>query len=122
MRILLVEDHASCAEGFLELMETYVPEATVVHCSTLQTAADALTVGWPFDVIVLDLNLPDAKETVAVRLLVRLAPEVPIVVYTAYPQFQEPCLDLGVGAFCVKASIDGHDLADTIRRIARGDA
>lgn len=118
MRILLIEDHQGCAEGFIVLMEAYLPEATVTHCTTLQDAADALEQDAPFDVIVLDLSLPDAKETVGVRLLVRLAPDTPIIVYTAYPQYRDACTQQGVGIYLIKANCDGHELADTVRRIA----
>lgn len=117
LRILLIEDHQACAEGFLLLMEEYIPEATVTHCTTLQDAADAIQEDAPFDVIVLDLSLPDAKETVGVRLLVRVAPAVPIIVYTAYPQYRDACREQGVGIYLIKANIHGADLADTVRRV-----
>lgn len=117
MRILLIEDHQACAEGFQLLMDEYLPEASVTHCTTLQDAADALETDGPYDVIVLDLSLPDAKETVGVRLLVRLAPDTPIIVYTAYPQYRDACAQQGVGVYLIKANIDGPDLADTVRRV-----
>ncbi len=123
MRILLIEDHLPCVEGFLCLMEEYLPEAEVTYCTTLQGAIDALGYEAAFDVIVLDLSLPDATGTEGLerlRELLRETVTTPIVVYTAYPQFQHACLDLGAGAFCVKATINGHDLADTVRRVALG--
>lgn len=119
MQILLIEDHQACAEGFALLMEEYLPEALVTHCTTLQDAADALETDGPYDVIVLDLSLPDAKETVGVRLLVRLAPDTPIIVYTAYPQFEAACAAHGIHTFLVKGTTDGADLADTVRRIVQ---
>lgn len=117
MRILLIEDHQACAEGFQLLMDEYLPEASVTHCPTLQDAADAVAQDGPYDVIVLDLSLPDAKETVGVRLLVHLAPDTPIVVYTAYPQYRDACADHGVDVYLIKANIDGPALADTLRRV-----
>lgn len=98
-------------------MEAYLPEATVTHCTTLQDAADTLAEDGHFDAIVLDLSLPDAKETVSVRLLVRLAPTTPILVYTAYPQYEAACTAHGIHTFLVKGSTDGADLADAVRRI-----
>lgn len=123
MRILLIEDYLPCAEGFLLLMEEYIPEAEVTYCTTLQGALNALGHHDPFDVIVLDLSLPDAKGTeglIQLRALLRETTDTPIVVYTAYPQFEAACLELGAGAFCVKASIDGSELAATIQRIVCG--
>jgi len=120
MRILLIEDHAACAEGFLCLMETYLPEANVVHCTTLADAARSVEFDGPFAVIVLDLSLPDASGTEGLsrlRGLVRETTDTPIIVYTAYPHFEQACLDLGAGAFCVKANINGADLAALIQRI-----
>lgn len=121
MRILLIEDHLPCAEGFLCLMEEYLPQAEVTYCTTLQAAMHAIAHHAEFNVIVLDLSLPDAKGTEGLlRLLdlVRETTETPIVVYTAYSQFEADCLSLGAGAFCVKASIDGADLASLLERIA----
>ena len=121
MRILLIEDYQECAEGFFCLMEAYIPEASIVHCMTLQAAADAIEQDGPFNVIVLDLSLPDAKGTEGLqrlRQLLRETTATPIVVYTAYPQYQQECLDAGAQAFCIKASIDGHDLAVLLERIA----
>lgn len=121
MRILLIEDHLACAEGFQCLMEEYLPAAVVAHTTTLHGALLALEHHAPFDVIVLDLSLPDAKGTeglAMLRELVRDTTETPIIVYTAYPQFEQACLELGAGAFCVKASINGAELAAILERIA----
>jgi len=117
MRILLIEDHAACAEGFRCLMETYLPEAEVSHCTTLHDAIAALQEDAPYDVIVLDLGLPDAKETESVRVLVRLAPDIPIVVYTAHAQYRDACAEYGIGIYLVKADIDGYELASTLQRL-----
>lgn len=127
MRILLIEDHLACAEGFQCLMEAYLPDATVAHTTTLHGALLALEHHGPFDVIVLDLSLPDAKGTEGLcrlQALLRETTTTPIVVYTAYPQYQQACLDEGATAFCVKATIDGPDLAALLERIVyhgRGD-
>ena len=117
MNILLIEDHAACAEGFLCLMEAYLPEATVAHCTTLHDAIAALQEDAPYDVIVLDLGLPDAKETESVRVLVRLAPTIPIIVYTAHAQYRDACAEYGIGIYLVKADIHGDELAAIIQRI-----
>lgn len=121
MRILLVEDDKPCAESFETLMEAYLPDATVAHAMTLHGALLALEHHSPFDVIVLDLSLPDAKGTEGLcrlRALLRETVDTPIVVYTAYPSYEQACLDEGARAFCVKASIDGTDLAALLERIS----
>lgn len=121
MRILLIEDHDACAVGFIVLMEEYIPDATVMHCTTLSDAIAAVITQPHFDVIVLDLSLPDAKETQGVRALMRVMRDkgehIPIVVYTAYEQYRLACMEEGVGVFLVKANIDGRDLAEILRRI-----
>lgn len=120
MHLLLVEDHDAYAESFVMLIDAYAPDATVVHARTLQAGADALELYGPFDVVVVDLSLPDAKETVAVRLLVRMAPDTPIVVLTAYPQFEGACLHLGADAYLLKCQTEGEELVSILARIASG--
>lgn len=123
MKILLIEDHDACAVGFMVLMEEYLPEAEVVCTDTLYQACRWVE-SKEFDVIVLDLSLPDAKETQGVRALMQVMRQqgriVPIVVYTAYEQYRADCMDEGVGVFLVKANIDGEDLAEVLRRVVTG--
>lgn len=57
MRLLLVEDHTVVAES-LQFLLTEIDPA--INCSTTGTIAQALQAEGPFDLILLDLKLPDA--------------------------------------------------------------
>jgi diguanylate cyclase (GGDEF)-like protein len=81
LRVLLVED--SLAEAGLMIEALYAADLSraVTHTETLHAASAMLAVH-PFDVILLDLTLPDSTGLDTVVDLRRLAPETPIVVLT----------------------------------------
>ena len=55
--LLLIEDHKVVAEGLQLLLSTIDPDIT---CTSAGTTAQALQTQGPFDLIFLDLDLPDA--------------------------------------------------------------
>src|SRR5258706_4827343 len=82
IRVLLVEDNPGDVRLFLELLrETGAGHVKVDHVDRLATALERLS-NQAFDVVLLDLSLPDAH---GLDTLVRAhahAPSVPIVVLT----------------------------------------
>src|SRR5258708_9245351 len=82
IRVLLVEDNPGDVRLFLELLrETGAGHVKVEHVDRLSTALERLS-NQSFDVVLLDLSLPDAH---GLDTLVRAhahAPSVPIVVLT----------------------------------------
>src|SRR5437016_4204235 len=82
IRILLVEDNPGDARLFLELVrETGAGRLKLQHVERLDTALEKLS-SEPFDIVLLDLTLPDEQ---GLNTLVRAhahAPKVPIVVLT----------------------------------------
>ncbi len=95
MRVLLVEDHvgqASVAEGFIKID---FPDAEVIHEESLGGALRRLQeIG--FDVILLDLGLPDGEGVEVVVTVFEAGFNVPIVILTA--QGEE-----GLGPLCIQA-------------------
>ena len=79
--LLLVEDDAPLAQGLKETLAT-APRSQfkVTHVSRLADAVTAVH-RTHYDVVLLDLNLPDARGTVAPRTLQK-ASDVPIVILT----------------------------------------
>ena len=79
-RVLLIED----APAHVELVRAHLPDDVfdVVHEATLAGAMKTLA-DRHFDVVLLDLCLPDAGDLAALRLIRSKAPAVPVVVLTA---------------------------------------
>ena len=82
VKILLIEDDPAEARLLQEVLKSFNLQLfSLVHVNRLQTALEKLK-GERFDVILLDLTLPDSQGLSSVETLVRQAPNLPIVVLT----------------------------------------
>jgi DNA-binding NarL/FixJ family response regulator len=82
-KVLLVEDVlviAKITEQMLKKSPTHTYVST--HTTRLADSIAALK-AQDFDVVLLDLNLPDSRDLATLTSIVEVAPEVPIVVLTA---------------------------------------
>jgi len=83
LRALLVEDKSEDAEAFITLLQAIQSFAwEILHVKTLADACKHVSL-YPFDIVFLDLNLPDATGANTVKTLVSAAPTIPIIVLTA---------------------------------------
>ena len=83
IHVLLVEDSVIQAKLLLEVLEAERSQPfNVVHVGSLQDALHSLKEG-VFDVILLDLTLPDSQGMQSLEPLIGQAPKVPIVVLTS---------------------------------------
>jgi len=131
--LLLVEDVPLLAK-ITEQMLKKSPgrKYSSVHKTTLADALAALK-GDEFDLILLDLNLPDSTELATLTKVLETAPEVPVVVLTANNSHENgyQAVKLGAQDFLVKGDfnflnldraiiygIERHRLQRTIRQLA----
>ncbi|MBF2008750.1 ATP-binding protein [Chlorogloeopsis fritschii PCC 9212] len=87
VKILLIEDNLAEARLLQEfLKQAQSKEFTLVHVKRLGEALDILSnctgTYSPFDIILLDLTLPDSQGLISLPILSNLAPNLPIVVLT----------------------------------------
>src|SRR5476651_1913053 len=81
LRILLVEDDPAYAELTRAMLRTM--SVTLDHATSVRAAVNQLTdAEGPYDVVLLDLGLPDAQELEALNSLVGAAPDLPLVILT----------------------------------------
>ena len=81
IELLLIEDHPGDAELFSEYLAGARFRCAITHASSLREAFERMA-AITFDVIVVDLELPDANGIEVLRTLHGRAPDVPIVVLT----------------------------------------
>lgn len=96
MKILLVEDNpgqASVAQSFLQLG---LPDSSTTHVTTLAQGVRAVKDD-SFDVVLLDLGLPDGDGLDVVISMAEAALDVPIVILTAQGDEE------GLGPLCIQA-------------------
>jgi PAS domain S-box-containing protein len=117
IRVLLVEDNPGDARLFTELVrDTGAGQWNLVQVDRLSTALDRLS-HEAFDVVLLDLSLPDAE---GIETLVRAhahSPKTPIVVLTGHDDEALAVRAVRAGAqdYLVKGRMDGDLLVRSIR-------
>jgi two-component system cell cycle sensor histidine kinase/response regulator CckA len=117
IRVLLVEDNLIDARLFTELLRIAgASHLRVVHADRLAAAIDRLSRD-SFDVMLLDLSLPDSE---GLDTLVRAhaqAPKIPIVVLTGYDDEALAVRAVRAGAqdYLVKGHVNGELLVRSIR-------
>jgi glutamate dehydrogenase (NAD(P)+) len=117
LRVLLFEDEA----GQLELLSRLLQEAK--HPAIELTTTDSLGKGCPllvkhrFDVILLDLELPDSSGFETFRRVQAQAPEVPVIVLADREDTRTAtrAVDAGAQNYLVKGELDAQRLARAIR-------
>ncbi len=115
-RVLLVEDSRVYAQLVEDMLEDSRSGFEVAHCRRIAEAADLLA-DEPFHCVLMDLGLPDAEGLTGMRLLLELAPAVPVVVLTGVDD-DEVGLDAvkeGAQDYLVKARSDGPLIGRAIR-------
>ena len=83
MHLLLVEDHTVVAEGLQFLLGEIDSTITVCRCHNLAEAKAAKLTQAPFDMVLLDLGLPDAVGLQGLHEIRALYADVPVVLLSA---------------------------------------
>lgn len=120
MKILLIEDHQVVRFGLRTLLEGIAGGATILEAAAFQRGAALYEEQRDgIDLVVLDLNLPDARGLAGLRRFVRRYPDARVVVLSGSVDeaIASEAISIGALAFLHKASeIEGlrDDLAALI--------
>ena len=114
MRILLVEDDTLNAELFRAVLE---PEGHVVELEVTGPAGRARALAEPFDLIVLDVQLPGLRGDSLCRALRATGLRTPIIAVTA-SAMPDQIAALSEAGFdeCLNKPIEPATLRDVVRR------
>ena len=112
-RVLLVEDDLVDARRVIDLLGKLSAQTDAIHVPTLSAALDALSAR-AFDVILLDLYLPDSAGVDCVASVRATAREIPLVVLTGIDDddLALTCIRAGAQDYLVKDQLD----SDRLRR------
>ena len=117
LHILLIEDNPGDAR-IVELLleESDLPECKIVNCQTLGEGVNAL-MKKDFDVVLLDLSLPDSRGFETLQRLISAKPDVNVVVMTGYTDKALGLNAVKAGAqdFLTKGGFDAEILTKTLR-------
>ena len=116
-RILVVDDHALVRAGFRQLIDRTDDLEVGGEAGTAAGALE-LAMAEEFDVVMLDISLPDASVVETVATLRRRRPELPILIVSmhAEEQYAVNLLRAGASGFFPKAG-EARDLLEAIRTV-----
>ncbi|TVR80515.1 MAG: response regulator [Chitinophagaceae bacterium] len=118
IKILLIEDSREYARLMIELLNESSLSGffEITNCIYLADGIETLKKE-KFDLIVLDLNLPDSVGFDAIRKINELELNLPIIIQTGYEDPEEGIsgFQTGVQDYLVKGEYDGNLLAKSIR-------
>lgn len=120
MKILLVDDHALVRRGVVHVLSEDLPDLTIVEKGTAQDAIDAVqSVHW--DLIILDVNLPDKSGLDALKDIKRICPNLPVLILSLYPEahYARRALKAGASGYLTKDTAP-EEVTNAVKRILKG--
>ena len=113
-RMMIVEDHSAFAQA-LELV--LGPDALISHARTLEEGRAMIGTAEPFDVVVLDLSLPDGVGTELIPEIRERNPRTSVVVLSAREDVDEVASEAGADAAMHKET-PLPEIISSLRRLA----
>lgn len=119
VRILLVDDHPLFSNGLRMLLHELEPAAQI---ATASTVAMALAAVGPFDLVLLDLHLPDARGLDGLQRIKQHMEDTPVVIVSANenPSLIRHCIQQGAMAFVSKTA-SSAELFIAMERVLDGE-
>ena len=120
-RVLIADDHPLYCDALRAVVPQACPGATIGEATSQEEVLAAIDAGPPFDLVLLDLNLPGATGLSCLAALRRAVPATPIVVVSAVddPKIMQDVIMGGASAFVPK-SAPGQVLINALRVILAG--
>lgn len=120
-RFLIIDDHPLFREALHSAVQMTYPDADTVEARTVTEALELLEGPRPFDLALLDLNIPGVQGFEGLLQLRTRYPRLPIVVVSGHeePKIISEALSYGAAGFIPK-SVRKADLADAIRSVMEG--
>jgi len=120
LRILLVDDHAIVRQGVRQLLLNHGVAREVVEAETGAQALASLD-GGPFDIILLDISLPDMNGVEVLKRAKRRAPRTPVMMFSMYREDQYAVRSLKAGAAgYLSKTVTAAQMIEAIRQVAAG--
>ena len=120
LRILLVDDHVTVRVGLKQMLTDAFEHLDVTEVGTGQEALAKVQDG-TWDLVVLDINLPDTNGLDVLKKLKAMRPGLPVVVLSFHPeeQYAVRALKSGASAYVTKDTAP-QELATAIKTVLQG--
>ncbi|MGF6858431.1 response regulator transcription factor RqpR [Paraburkholderia sp. CI3] len=120
LRILIVEDHAVVRQGVRHLL---LDRGVAREVAEAQSGSEALdrVVHQSFDVVLLDISLPDMNGVEVLKRLKRKAPRVAVLMFSMYREdrYAVRALKAGASGYLSK-TVDAAQMIGAIQQVAAG--
>lgn len=116
LKILLIEDNADHADLIKRCIKKALPTAKLKHCTTLKDGVLSLKDS-KYNIILLDLRLPDSNIEFTLHRVVENFPNIPIVVLSSLKDDEIASKSLLIGAqdYLCKEDISAESIARIVR-------
>jgi DNA-binding NarL/FixJ family response regulator len=120
IRALITDDHAVVRRGLKELLTDSRKIEVLGEASNAREALDQVRTG-RWDVVILDINLPDRNGLDLLRDVKREKPDLPVLILSvcSEDQFAVRALRSGAAGYLTKASAPAQ-LVDAVEKVAGG--
>ncbi len=120
IRIIIVDDHAVVRRGLKQILDETLDLVVSDEASSGFELLDKVKKA-NFDVVLLDISMPGIDGLDTLKELKIIKPELPVLIFTIYPedQYAVRVLKAGASGYINKES-EPEKLIDAIRKVARG--
>ncbi len=120
MKVLIADDHAVVREGLKQIILDTFGDGTIRQAGTGQAALEAVRAE-PWDLLILDLNMPDKDGLEVLKDALALHPRLPVVVLSFHPEEQYAVRAFKAGARAYLSKETAPDqLVAAIRTVLAG--
>jgi DNA-binding NarL/FixJ family response regulator len=121
MRILIADDHAIVRRGMKQLLLEQYPFARIGEASNVEELISEIITHKDWDVVVCDMNMPGRSGLDAIMQIKEIAPGLPVLIMSMYPedQYALRVLKSGAAGYLTKETIH-DDIVRAIETVIRG--
>ena len=119
--VLIADDHEVVRRGLKEILEDALGKMAVCEAETGQEAI-SLAIKQPFDLVLLDINMPGRSGLEVLQEIMRLRPKTAVLVLSVAPEeeYALRCLKLGAAGYLSKRSASDELIAAVNKAMAGG--
>ncbi len=122
MRILLADDHTLVRENLRDFLHALAPDVVVLEAETFPEAETIASRHARLDLVILDLMMPGMDGLEGLRQMLKLKPNVPVVILSGSTRQRDivGAIELGAKGFIPK-TISGKAMLNALHMILAGE-
>src|SRR5450631_2931890 len=97
-RLLIVDDHTIVREGLLRILNGMLEQPVVLDEASNGHQALNMTNSFDYDLVLLDISLPDQSGLDVLKLIHQKNPKLPVIMFSTYPDEHYAVRSLRSGA------------------------